>query len=116
MFFGGTQCSLVLTVVVCCAVAPPSFAVTPRDKQVGVNRQVAFRCEVTGNPPPAVFWNRQSSEVSFTASRAVLMLRSRTVNVANLIHTGVTRNLLSGVGAKKESGDAVTEPFAGSGA
>jgi len=37
--------------------------VTPRDKQVGVNRQVAFRCEVTGNPTPAVFWNRESSEV-----------------------------------------------------
>ena len=44
--------------------AQPTFIVTPRDKVVGVGRRVSFRCEVTGNPPPAVFWNKETSEVS----------------------------------------------------
>lgn len=42
--------------------AQPSFIVTPRDKSVGVGRRVSFRCEVTGNPPPAVFWNKAASQ------------------------------------------------------
>jgi roundabout axon guidance receptor 2 len=42
--------------------SPPSFIVTPTDKTVGVGRQISFRCEVIGNPAPAVFWNRESSE------------------------------------------------------
>lgn len=43
--------------------AQPSFIVTPRDKVVGVGRRATFRCEVTGNPVPAVFWNKESSQV-----------------------------------------------------
>jgi Immunoglobulin I-set domain len=43
--------------------AQPAFVVTPRDRSVGAGRQVAFRCEVAGNPAPAVFWNREASEV-----------------------------------------------------
>jgi len=54
--------------------APPSFVVTPADKQVGISRQVAFRCRVTGNPTPAVFWSRESSEVNRHATIAILMV------------------------------------------
>jgi len=43
--------------------ARPSFLVTPRDKVVGVGRQVSIRCEVTGSPMPAVFWNKANSQV-----------------------------------------------------
>ena len=43
--------------------AHPSFIVTPKDKIVGVGRRVTFRCEVTGNPPPAVFWSKDNNEV-----------------------------------------------------
>lgn len=28
---------------------------------MGVGRRVSFRCEVTGNPPPAVFWNNMEA-------------------------------------------------------
>ena len=44
--------------------AQPSFIVTPKDKTVGVGRRVSLQCEVTGNPPPAVFWNRDTDSVS----------------------------------------------------
>jgi len=37
--------------------------VTPQDKVVGVGRRVSLRCQVTGNPVPAVFWNKESSQV-----------------------------------------------------
>jgi len=43
--------------------AQPSFLVTPRDQVVTVGRRVVMRCQVTGNPVPAVFWNKQSSQV-----------------------------------------------------
>ncbi|XP_074652332.1 roundabout homolog 2-like isoform X2 [Tubulanus polymorphus] len=41
----------------------PSFITTPQDKVVGVGRTVTLRCEVTGNPPPAVFWNKEESQI-----------------------------------------------------
>jgi Immunoglobulin I-set domain len=41
--------------------AEPSFIVTPRDTVVGVGRRATFRCEVTGSPVPAVFWNKATS-------------------------------------------------------
>jgi len=40
----------------------PSFSITPTDKIVGVGRTVSLRCEVTGNPPPAVYWNKETSQ------------------------------------------------------
>lgn len=43
--------------------AHPTFQVTPQDKVVGVGRTVSLRCEVTGNPPPAVFWNKETSQI-----------------------------------------------------
>jgi len=43
--------------------AQPSFLVTPQDQVVTVGRRVVMRCKVTGNPVPAVFWNKQASEV-----------------------------------------------------
>jgi len=36
---------------------------TPQDKVVTVGRRVVMRCQVTGHPVPAVFWNKQSSQV-----------------------------------------------------
>lgn len=40
----------------------PSFLITPRDKVVGLGRRAVFRCEVVGNPAPAVFWNKEGSQ------------------------------------------------------
>jgi len=44
--------------------AQPSFLMTPQDQVVSVGRRVIMRCQVTGNPVPAVFWNKQSSQVA----------------------------------------------------
>ncbi|MEQ2162307.1 Roundabout 1 [Goodea atripinnis] len=41
---------------------PPTFAVRPRNQVVSVGRTVTFQCEATGNPQPAIFWQREGSE------------------------------------------------------
>lgn len=42
---------------------PPAFAMHPRNQVVSVGRTVTFQCEATGNPQPAIFWQREGSEV-----------------------------------------------------
>lgn len=42
---------------------PPAFVVRPRNQVVGVGRTVTFQCEATGNPQPAIFWQREGSQV-----------------------------------------------------
>ncbi|ESN98989.1 hypothetical protein HELRODRAFT_188972 [Helobdella robusta] len=41
---------------------PPQFIITPRDKTVLAGSRVNFRCSVTGNPTPAVFWLKENSQ------------------------------------------------------
>uniref|UniRef100_A0A3B4AJR4 Uncharacterized protein n=1 Tax=Periophthalmus magnuspinnatus TaxID=409849 RepID=A0A3B4AJR4_9GOBI len=52
---------------VCCHV-PPAFVVRPRNQVVGVGRTVTFQCEATGNPQPAIFWQREGSQVKHATS------------------------------------------------
>ncbi|MEQ2237881.1 Roundabout 1 [Ilyodon furcidens] len=54
---GKSEASATLTVHV-----PPIFAVRPRNQVVSVGRTVTFQCEATGNPQPAIFWQREGSE------------------------------------------------------
>uniref|UniRef100_A0A3B5QEJ9 Roundabout, axon guidance receptor, homolog 1 (Drosophila) n=1 Tax=Xiphophorus maculatus TaxID=8083 RepID=A0A3B5QEJ9_XIPMA len=54
---GKSEASATLTVHV-----PPAFAVRPRNQVVSVGRMVTFQCEATGNPQPAIFWQREGSE------------------------------------------------------
>ncbi|KAF7668913.1 hypothetical protein LDENG_00274740 [Lucifuga dentata] len=54
---GKSDASATLTVHV-----PPAFAVRPKNQVVAVGRTVTFQCEVTGNPQPAIFWQREGSE------------------------------------------------------
>ncbi|KAM6961030.1 LOW QUALITY PROTEIN: roundabout homolog 1 [Aplochiton taeniatus] len=54
---GKAEASATLTVHV-----PPAFAVRPRNQVVGVGRTVTFQCEATGNPQPAIFWQREGSQ------------------------------------------------------
>ncbi|MGH0162867.1 UNVERIFIED_CONTAM: hypothetical protein FKN15_043762 [Acipenser sinensis] len=54
---GKTEASATLTVHV-----PPHFVIRPRDQVVAVGRTVTFQCEATGNPQPAIFWQREGSE------------------------------------------------------
>lgn len=46
-----------------CPVVPPVFVVRPRNQVVAVGRTVTFQCEATGNPQPAIFWQREGSQV-----------------------------------------------------
>ncbi|KAL4648531.1 hypothetical protein GN956_G6741 [Arapaima gigas] len=54
---GKAEASATLTVHV-----PPMFAVRPRNQVVAVGRTVTFQCEATGNPQPAIFWQREGSQ------------------------------------------------------
>uniref|UniRef100_A0A3P8VWF5 Roundabout guidance receptor 1 n=1 Tax=Cynoglossus semilaevis TaxID=244447 RepID=A0A3P8VWF5_CYNSE len=54
---GKSEASAVLTVHV-----PPAFAIRPRNQVATVGRTVTFQCEATGNPQPAIFWQREGSE------------------------------------------------------
>ncbi|XP_067849518.1 roundabout homolog 1 isoform X2 [Heptranchias perlo] len=54
---GKAEVSVMLTVH-----APPQFAVKPRDQVVAVGRTVTFMCEASGNPQPAIFWQREGSQ------------------------------------------------------
>ncbi|XP_071191018.1 roundabout homolog 1-like isoform X1 [Salvelinus alpinus] len=53
---GKAEASTTLTVHV-----PPAFAMRPRNQVVAVGRTVTFQCEATGNPQPAIFWQREGS-------------------------------------------------------
>ncbi|XP_049896723.1 roundabout homolog 1-like [Epinephelus moara] len=54
---GKSESSATLTVHV-----PPAFAIRPRNQVVAAGRTVTFQCEATGNPQPAIFWQREGSE------------------------------------------------------
>ncbi|XP_045070570.1 roundabout homolog 1 isoform X2 [Coregonus clupeaformis] len=54
---GRAEASATLTVHV-----PPVFVVRPRNQVVAVGRTVTFQCEATGNPQPAIFWQREGSQ------------------------------------------------------
>uniref|UniRef100_A0A8C5HW46 Roundabout homolog 1-like n=1 Tax=Gouania willdenowi TaxID=441366 RepID=A0A8C5HW46_GOUWI len=54
---GKSEASATLTVHV-----PPAFVVRPKNQVVAVGRTVTFQCEATGNPQPAIFWQREGSE------------------------------------------------------
>ncbi|XP_035202153.1 roundabout homolog 3 isoform X2 [Oxyura jamaicensis] len=41
---------------------PPQLVTWPHDQSVPPGRSVTFQCETTGNPPPAVFWQKEGSQ------------------------------------------------------
>uniref|UniRef100_H3A0E4 Roundabout guidance receptor 1 n=1 Tax=Latimeria chalumnae TaxID=7897 RepID=H3A0E4_LATCH len=55
---GKAEASATLTV----RAEPPHYVVKPRDQVVAVGRTVTFQCEATGNPQPAIFWQREGSQ------------------------------------------------------
>ncbi|XP_032389383.1 roundabout homolog 1 isoform X2 [Etheostoma spectabile] len=57
---GKSESSATLTVHV--NTVPPAFAIRPRNQVVAVGRTVTFQCKATGNPQPAIFWQREGSE------------------------------------------------------
>uniref|UniRef100_A0AAQ5XXH5 Roundabout, axon guidance receptor, homolog 1 (Drosophila) n=1 Tax=Amphiprion ocellaris TaxID=80972 RepID=A0AAQ5XXH5_AMPOC len=59
---GKAEASATLTVHGKTATMPPAFVVRPRNQVVGVGRTVTLQCEATGNPQPAIFWQREGSQ------------------------------------------------------
>ncbi|XP_021231746.1 roundabout homolog 3 isoform X5 [Numida meleagris] len=54
---GRSEASGTLTVRV-----PPQLLTRPRNQTVPPGQSVTFQCETTGNPPPAVFWQKEGSQ------------------------------------------------------
>ncbi|XP_034556843.1 roundabout homolog 2 isoform X2 [Notolabrus celidotus] len=55
---GKTEASAMLQVHV-----PPQIATKPRDQIASQGRSVTFQCGTTGNPPPAIFWQKEGSQL-----------------------------------------------------
>ncbi|KAB0376659.1 hypothetical protein FD755_011103 [Muntiacus reevesi] len=41
---------------------PPQLVTQPQDQVVAPGDSVAFQCETKGNPPPAIFWQKEGSQ------------------------------------------------------
>ncbi|KAM9217008.1 roundabout homolog 3 [Leptosomus discolor] len=54
---GRSEASATLTVHV-----PPQLVTGPRDQTVTPGQSVTFQCQSKGNPPPAVFWQKEGSQ------------------------------------------------------
>ncbi|XP_061904069.1 roundabout homolog 1-like isoform X1 [Entelurus aequoreus] len=54
---GKSEATATLTVHV-----PPAFALRPKNQVAALGRTVTFQCEASGNPQPAIFWQREGSE------------------------------------------------------
>uniref|UniRef100_A0A8D0D8Q1 Roundabout guidance receptor 3 n=1 Tax=Sander lucioperca TaxID=283035 RepID=A0A8D0D8Q1_SANLU len=55
---GKTEASAMLQVHV-----PPQIATKPRDQIASQGRSITFQCSTTGNPPPAIFWQKEGSQM-----------------------------------------------------
>uniref|UniRef100_A0A8D3BYU8 Uncharacterized protein n=1 Tax=Scophthalmus maximus TaxID=52904 RepID=A0A8D3BYU8_SCOMX len=55
---GKTEASAMLQVHV-----PPQIASKPRDQITTQGRSITFQCGTTGNPPPAIFWQKEGSQM-----------------------------------------------------
>ncbi|XP_037631268.1 roundabout homolog 2 isoform X3 [Sebastes umbrosus] len=42
---------------------PPQIATKPRDQIATQGRSITFQCGTTGNPPPAIFWQKEGSQM-----------------------------------------------------
>ncbi|KAM4743417.1 roundabout homolog 2 isoform 2-T2 [Anableps anableps] len=55
---GKTEASAMLQVHV-----PPQITAKPRDQIAAQGRSITFQCGTTGNPPPAIFWQKEGSQM-----------------------------------------------------
>ncbi|XP_008575554.1 PREDICTED: roundabout homolog 3 [Galeopterus variegatus] len=50
---------------------PPQLVTQPQDQMAAPGESVAFQCETKGNPPPAIFWQKEGSQVLLFASQTL---------------------------------------------
>ncbi|XP_075892440.1 roundabout homolog 2 isoform X2 [Nelusetta ayraudi] len=55
---GKTEASAMLQVHV-----PPQISMRPRDQIATQGKSITFQCGTTGNPPPAIFWQKEGSQM-----------------------------------------------------
>ncbi|KAK1328509.1 hypothetical protein QTO34_012082 [Cnephaeus nilssonii] len=49
---------------------PPQLVTQPQDQTAAAGESVTFRCETKGNPPPAIFWQKEGSQVLLFPSQS----------------------------------------------
>uniref|UniRef100_A0A8D0RQM8 Roundabout homolog 3 n=1 Tax=Sus scrofa TaxID=9823 RepID=A0A8D0RQM8_PIG len=50
---------------------PPQLVTQPQDQMVAPGESVAFQCETKGNPPPAIFWQKEGSQALLFPSQSL---------------------------------------------
>ncbi|PNI65677.1 ROBO3 isoform 3 [Pan troglodytes] len=50
---------------------PPQLVTQPKDQMAAPGESVAFQCETKGNPPPAIFWQKEGSQVLLFPSQSL---------------------------------------------
>ncbi|ELK09792.1 Roundabout like protein 3 [Pteropus alecto] len=50
---------------------PPQLVTQPQDQMAAPGENVTFQCETKGNPPPAIFWQKEGSQVLLFPSQSV---------------------------------------------
>lgn len=45
------------------SLVPPQIVLQPQDQVSAQGQTVTFRCGTKGNPPPAVFWQKEGNQV-----------------------------------------------------
>jgi len=58
-------------ICIICVAVPPQIVIRPRDQITAPGRTVTFLCGTKGNPPPAVFWQKEGSQVRKCLSDAL---------------------------------------------
>ncbi|KAM7051740.1 roundabout homolog 3 [Molossus nigricans] len=50
---------------------PPQLVTQPQDQMAATGESVTFQCETKGNPPPAIFWQKEGSQVLLFPSQSL---------------------------------------------
>ncbi|XP_015426820.1 PREDICTED: roundabout homolog 3 [Myotis davidii] len=50
---------------------PPQLVTQPQDQMAAAGESVTFQCETKGNPPPAIFWQKEGSQVLLFPSQSL---------------------------------------------
>nr|XP_045377605.1 roundabout homolog 3 [Camelus bactrianus] len=50
---------------------PPQLVTQPQDQMAAPGESVAFQCETKGNPPPAIFWQKEGSQALLFPSQSL---------------------------------------------
>ncbi|KAI5142150.1 Roundabout 3 [Manis pentadactyla] len=50
---------------------PPQLVTQPQDQKAAPGESVTFQCETKGNPPPAIFWQKEGSQVLLFPSQSL---------------------------------------------